>query len=373
MTRRIGLDARMLGKTGIGTYVAGLLGSLPAALGNDALVVFVRPETRRHALALVAGRDNVELHEAPGAIYLLREQVDLPWRFRAARLDLLHAAHYNQPLLAGAPTVVTIHDLIPLVYPENHSWALPRWWNRVLIQRAAAGATRLIVPSQHTAADLQKRLGVPAFRIAVIPEGADGIWQSAKDSDALARWLEHFKIERPYVFYTGQWKPHKNVSVLLEAFALLRGRHPDVRLVIGGRQDPRYPAIPQRARELGERVRLTDWIPDEALPCVMSGASTFVLPSEYEGFGLPVLEAMAAGTPVVCARATSLPEVAGEAVRYWEPGTGAEGLAAAIEAVLEPGEAERLRVLGRRQAARFSWQEAARQTVAVYEAVLAGS
>jgi len=369
VTRRIGLDARMLGKTGIGTYVAGLLGSLPAALG-DTLVVFVRPETRGQAQALVGEAGNVELHDAPGAIYQVREQVDLPWRLRAARLDLLHAPHYNQPIWCGPPTVVTIHDLIPLVYPQNHSWALPRWWNRVLIERAVSGARRLIAPSQHTATDLQRRLGVPAARITVISEGVQDAWRQAKDAGLVGRWLDPFHLARPYLFYTGQWKPYKNVSLLLEAFALLMRRYPDLRLAVGGRPDPRYPEIPRRARELGDRVRLTGWIAEEALPFVMAGACAFVLPSEYEGFGLPVLEAMAAGTPVVCARAASLPEVAGEAACYWEPFTGAEGLASAIEQVLKPAEAERLRTLGRRQAAGFSWAEAARATVEVYHEAL---
>jgi glycosyltransferase involved in cell wall biosynthesis len=185
-------------------------------------------------------------------------------------------------------------------------------------------------------------------------------------------WLERLQSRRPYLLYLGQWKPYKNLSTLLAAFEKISAERGDLQLVIGGRDDPRYPAPKEAAARSGGRILVTGWIPSAALPALYQAAAAFVMPSLYEGFGLPVLEAMAWGAPVVCARATSLPEVVGDAAQYWEPATGADGLAEAIKAALHPDRAAELRRRGLEQASRFSWEETARRTAAVYAEVLAG-
>ena len=369
MSRRIGFDARMLGRTGIGTYVEGLLRSLPHALEGDRLVVFVQPGKRRAAEELLPAGHQVEIQSAAAEIYRLREQLELPLRFQRARLDLLHVPHYNLPLLSRVATVVTIHDLIPLAFPGIHSSVLPRIWNRLLIQSAVTRARRIIVPSRHTAGDLTRRLGVAEKWIATIPEAALGPISGMQVDRG---WLERLRIRPPYLLYLGQWKPYKNLSTLLAAFETISAERDDLQLVIGGRDDPRYPAPRAAAAGSRGRILVTGWIPSAALPALYQAAAAFVMPSLYEGFGLPVLEAMAWGSPVVCARATSLPEVAGDAAQYWEPSTGADGLAEAIRVALQQDVTAGLRRRGFEQASRFSWEETARRTAAVYSEVLAG-
>lgn len=367
---RIGLDARMLGNLGIGTYVAGLLGALPHVLsGDDRLVVFASPAGHDRALSLVGGRSKVDLRITPGSPRQLRDQVELAWQFHTARLDLLHVPHYNEPFASFERTVATIHDLIPLLYPDLFS--IPRRaLVRLQITRTVRRARALIAPSIHTSLDLQHALGVPPSRITVIPEAADGRWQSPSSGGAPAEWMRRHEVRQPFLFYSGQWTPYKNVHVLLEAFARLLPHYPTLLLVIGGKADPRQHALQRQIRALGDRVRPVGWIPDEVVASVMHEAAALVFASEYEGFGLPVLEAMAQGVPVVCARASSLPEVAGDGAEYWEPRSGPAGLADAVEHALEPARAEQLRSAGRAQARRFSWSATAQQTVALYRRVL---
>ena len=357
----------MLGRTGIGTYVEGLLRSLPQALEGDRLVVFVQPGKRRAAEELLPPGPPVEIRSAAAEIYRLREQLELPLRFKRARLDLLHVPHYNLPIVTRLPAVVTIHDLIPLAFPSIHSSIFPRTWNRVLIRGAVRRARRIIVPSQHTAQDLTRRLAVDPRRIVTVPEAALG---PIAGMHVDAGWLGRLGIRPPYLLYLGQWKPYKNLSTLIAAFEKISAERGDLHLVIGGRDDPRYPAPSEAAARSQGRILVTGWIPSAALPALYQAAAAFVMPSLYEGFGLPVLEAMAWGTPVVCARATSLPEVAGDAAQYWEPATGAGGLAQAIKAALQPARADDLRRRGVEQASRFSWEETARRTAAIYREVL---
>jgi len=364
---RIGLDARMLDRTGIGTYLTELLPRLPGQLGaQDQLVVFGSAADRDRLRAQLRPADEVQT--VSPRIYGPEEQITLKRAYARARLDLLHAPHYNQPITSTPRMVLTINDLIPLVFPRLPGNAATKAYNRLLLKRAVRRAARLIVPSAHTGRDLVERLGVKPERIVMIPDAAGPQFSPQRDPAAERSWLTRLGISDPYLLYLGQWKPYKNVPLLIDAFQDLVRDGRALQLVIGGRDDPRYREVSAAARD--RRIRLTGWLPVIALPHLIRAAAAFVLPSLYEGFGLPVLEAMACGTPVVCSRVTSLPEVAGDAAQYWEPASGRAGLVEAIRAALQPDRALRLRDLGLAQAARFSWDETAQRTVEVYRSLL---
>ena len=359
----------MLDRTGIGTYETELLQRLPDLLTTkEQLVVFGGNADRERVVSSLRQAD--EWRSVSSRIYGPEEQLLLGRSYARAQLDLVHAPHYNQPVLNGTRMLLTINDVIPLVFPELPGNIATKTYNRFLLKSAVRRAARLIVPSAHTARDLQERLGLSPDRMVQIPDAAGPQYRADPDGAVDREWLGRLGISPPYLLYVGQWKPYKNVPLLVDAFRRVVGQGKDLRLVIGGREDPRFPEVSVSARS-DQRIRMPGWLPGEALPPLFRGAAAFVLPSIYEGFGLPVLEAMASGTPVVCARATSLPEVAGEAAQYWDPTTGVEGLAAAIETALQPERSRRLREAGLRQAARFSWDVTAQRTVEVYRSLTA--
>jgi len=365
---RIGLDARMLDRTGIGTYLTELLPRLPGQLrAQDQLVVFGGGADRERLRTTLRVTD--EVRAVSPRIYGPEEQLTLPRAYARAGLDLLHAPHYNQPIAATPRMVLTINDLIPLVFPHLPGNAATKTYNRFLLKRAVRRAARLIVPSTHTGRDIIERLGVRPDRIVMIPDAAGPQFSPVRDPAAERTWLTRLGISEPYLIYLGQWKPYKNVPLLIDAFHDLVRDGRALQLVIGGRDDPRYPQV-SRSASSDRRIRLTGWLPADALPHLIRGAAVFVLPSLYEGFGLPVLEAMACGTPVVCSRVTSLPEVAGDAAQYWDPASGRAGLVEAIRSALDPESARRLRGLGLAQAALFSWDRTAQRTVEVYRSLV---
>lgn len=301
--------------------------------------------------------------------YRLAEQSVLPLSLRRAGLDLIHFPHYNLPLVKPAHFVVTVHDLFPFQFPEIHSGPLPRVVNQMLMRNAVRRAARIITPSAATALAVKSMFPDAGDRVTSIAEAADDRFSPARNVDAETAWQLRFGIRPPYVFYLGQWKAHKNLRVLLEAFSLLRTTLPQVQLVIAG-GDPRHPEIPAAAGRMPEgSVVLPGRLPESAVPDLYRGASVVVLPSLAEGFGLPVIEAMACGVPVVCSDLAVLHEIADGIAIFCDP-HDAGAFARAIAGVLDHGEDGRKRQAGIERAGEFSWRHAARLTVAAYEAAL---
>lgn len=301
------------------------------------------------------------------------EQVELP--IRAARLgaDVLHApGAAAAPLVRRGPLVVTVHDLAPLREPALLPPGRSRWYWSRWMPFTVRRADRVIVPSCATRDDVVRLLGVPAARVHVTPWGVPLDVVSPLGPEAVDDVRRRYRLPDRYVLYVGTIDRRKDYRGLLEAIPLL---DPDVSLVIAGaviagRTD--FHAV-CAALGLGDRVRVLGYVPDTDLRVLYRGAAVFVYPSFLEGFGLPVLEAMACGTAVVAYRTTSLPEVAGDAALLLEPPVTPIALAKAMRDVIDdPDMRRRLVERGRAHAAGFDWRTAARLTAQVYAGV-AGS
>ncbi len=361
--RGIGFDARLIGALGIGRYISGLLPQLAQLLG-DRLTVLANRQDAALVRALIGGSSHLLTVNAQP--YRLAEQSVLPLTLLRADLALVHFPHYNLPLIKPGHFVVTVHDLFPFQFPEIHSGPLPRSVNQMLMRNAVRRASRVITPSRATALAVKQSFPRSADRVVSIPEAADDRFTSRRNPEAEAAWQVRLGIRPPYVFYLGQWKAYKNLPILLEAFARVRRTHPSSQLVIAG-DDPRHPEVRQRAAALPEgSVVLPGRLPESAVPELYRGAALVVLPSRAEGFGLPVIEAMACGVPVICSDLPVLREIADGIAIFCDPNDPA-AFADAMASTLDGPNNSSRRQLGIDRARAFTWQRAARQTVEAYE------
>jgi glycosyltransferase involved in cell wall biosynthesis len=366
IVRGIGFDARLIGALGIGRYISGLLPELAQLLGGRLTVLANRPDAAI-VRALIGGEP--ELLTVNAQPYRLAEQSLLPLSLRRADLDLIHFPHYNLPLIKPVHFVVTVHDLFPFQFPEIHSGRLPRAVNQMLMRNAVRRAKRIITPSAATALAVKQNFPASADRVLSIPEAADDRFQATRNPEGEAAWQMRLRIRPPYVFYLGQWKAYKNLPMLVEAFKLVYPTHPNAQLVIAG-DDPRHPEVRQLAAALPEgSVVLPGRLPESAVPDLYRGAAVVVLPSKAEGFGLPVIEAMACGVPVICSDLPVLRELADGLATFCDPSDPA-AFARAIAQILDAPSTTRARQLGIERAQRFSWERSARQTVQAYESAL---
>jgi alpha-1,3-rhamnosyl/mannosyltransferase len=366
--RGIGFDARLIGALGIGRYISGLLPELAQLLGRRLTVLAGRPDAAI-VRALIGGEP--ELLTVNAQPYRLAEQSLLPLSLLRADLDLIHFPHYNLPLIKPGHFVVTVHDLFPFQFPEIHSGLLPRAVNQMLMRNAVRHAERIITPSAATALAVKQNFPASAGRVLSIPEAADDRFNATRNPEGEAAWQMRLGIRPPYLFYLGQWKAYKNLPLLLEAFKMVRQTHPNAQLVIAG-DDPRHPEVRHAAAGLPEgSIVLPGRLPESAVPDLYRGAAAVVLPSRAEGFGLPVIEAMACGVPVICSDLPVLRELADGVAVFCDPGDPA-AFARAIGETLDAPTTTRSRQLGIERARSFTWARAARETVAAYEAALGG-
>jgi glycosyltransferase involved in cell wall biosynthesis len=298
------------------------------------------------------------------------EQVGLPSQARAVGADLLHYPYFAAPLRPPAPLVVTIHDLIPLVLREYRGSLLVRAY--MALQSVAARRARVVLADSHASRqDVVRLLSVPRQRVRVVPLGVDPEFRPAR-ADEVAAVRGRYRLPERYLFYSGGLDLRKNVERLILAYARARVAHGVAEpLVVTGDAERRgqlHRPLPPLIERLGlsEHIRLLGLVPDHELPALYTGAALFVYPSRYEGFGLPVLQAMACGTPVACSRGGSLVEVAGEAGLTFAPDDEpalAETLARGLQD--EPLR-ERLRAAGLNRAAGFSWEKTTAATLQAY-------
>ncbi len=364
MNLRVGIDIRMASHTGVGRYVRCLVNALvsrTAASADASWAVLADPGQET---GWIRGRVAVFRPDAPIGIYSLREQLVLGRVLDRMSCDVFHIPHYAFPLRAPrTPVVTTIHDLIYLETSGAGRSAFHEAAARWMIRRAARGSARVIAVSEHAAGRIRTLLGVPPDRIRVIPHGREHV---PAPREGIAR-------DPATLLYVGNHLPHKNLPFLMDVFSRVLGGRPEARLVLAGPAGRHTPAVRAAARAAGvaERVSWASPADDAALWDLYARATLLVFPSRYEGFGFPVLEAMATALPVVASTATSIPEVAGDAAVLLSP-DDRDGWTREILALLS--DPARREDLGRRGAARagaFSWDAAARATLAVYEEVLA--
>jgi len=281
--------------------------------------------------------------------------------------DVLFVPSHVLPLIHPRRSVVTVHDLGHRTYPKAHT-PTQRWYLEWSTRYHVRCATHLIADSEATKADLVRLYGADPEGVTVAYLGVDPTLRPLRDPDVLSRVRHKYGVAGPYLLYVGTLQPRKNLSRLIEAFgSLMRGGaiDPDLTLVLAGKRGWMSKGILTKAGEVGiaGRVRLTGYVDDRDLAALYSGATLFVMPSLYEGFCLPALEAMACGTPVACSHTSSLPEVVGDAAATFDP-HDVEDMAAVIRRVLVDGELRAgLVARGHERCVQFTWSACARTVI----------
>ena len=360
---RVLLDLRMATWSGVGRYSAGLARALAAR--DDVSLVCV---TASGDEPVVESGPRVEIVPARANPFTPNGMHEISSIARMHEWDVLHALHFPTPLPARHPLVVTLHDLTPLLIEGAMPSVARRAVYRRLNARASHVADRVIVPSQNTGADVERVLPAARGKVRVTLEAADDF--SAGPVGLIPGGLVPDGAR--YIFTMGNTKPHKDLPTLLAAFERLAQAHSDLHLLLAGAGDPAY-LVARLSKPARSRVRFTGRIDDAQLRALYAGAAAFAFPSTYEGFGLPPLEAMALGAPVVVADASSLPEVVGDAALLVPP-RDSDAVADALERVLSDGTLRAdLVARGHARASQLTWAATAEATVAVYREVLAGA
>ena len=376
---RVGLNAQLLSLTetyrgaGINGYIHSLLQRLPAAAPDLRFTAFLNERDFAPPSGLAVQYARGPTGRPP--VRIVWEQLLLPRLLRALGIDLLHGLAYATPLASPCPTVVTVHDLTFFRFPETLK-PFKRLYLRAATRSATRRAARIIAVSQQTKDDLVQLLQVPLEKVDVVHNGVSEAFHPVA-AEEVAAFRQRRGLPPRFILFLGTLEPRKNIVRLLEAFAQWaktagRDMGDTVKLVVAGAKGWYFERIFARATELGltNEVLFPGFLPAPELPWWYRAAECFVYPSLYEGFGLPVLEAMACGTPVITSSASSLPEVAGDAAITVNPYDVA-ALAAAMGQVMEDAaQREQMRQAGLQQAARFPWSKAVAETAAVYRQAL---
>jgi glycosyltransferase involved in cell wall biosynthesis len=367
---RIAIDARKLRDYGIGTYIRNLVRNLARIDRTTDYVLIVRPADIEIGSSL---GDNFRTLPDWSPSYSLREQFTIPLDLRREKVDLFHAPHYVLPPLTPCKSVVTIHDCIHLRFPQYLPHRLAYVYARSSLWVATHRASRVLTVSETSKRDILRYFRVPESKIDVIYNAIDERLGEAPSEAELAQVRERYQLNDPFVLYAGNIKPHKNLERLIEAFhTLRRGGLEHVKLLIIGDEVSKYATLRRAVHrhKLHKHVRFFGFVPDKTLAALYRLASVFVFPSLYEGFGLPPLEAMAAGTPVITSNLSSLPEVVGDAALLIDP-YQPDAIAEAMRRVLTDEQLRTdLRQKGLQRVQEFSWERSVQRVRAIYTEVI---
>jgi glycosyltransferase involved in cell wall biosynthesis len=377
MALHIVIDARRIRDFGIGTYIRSLIHALACIdkesrytiVSNTAGIGELKGLPENFSTAIYSRSDHSNLDHIAFPIFL-----------RGLSPDLVHIPLNRVPLFMVRPYVVTIHDMANLFFEEEAS-KLRMQARRYRFRRGLVRADRVIAVSEATKRDVENIMGIPPARIRRVYNAPDpGFFERASkvNGPEQDKILERYQINYPYLLYAGAIRRHKNIPRLIEAFAVVRDQltghdhYKDLRLVIIGDNISRYPSVRQAVikSRVEHAVRFLGFVPFETLRCFYESAAAFVFPSRYEGFGLPPLEAMACGAPVIASNVSSLPEVVGEAAVQINPENVFDIARGIREVLLDEELRARLIRRGREQAARFSWNWTARQVLEIYREVV---
>ena len=375
LPHRIAIDGRCLTDhyPGIGRYLFNLLRALPVAAPDTEISVFVDEAgiNTRFDLGKLE-ESGLRLIPTSAAIRGVRQQLELPRELDRLDAEVFHAPYFISAYPSKCPTVVGIYDTIPSRFPEDLPSMRARIGARLGTRLAVRSAQIVITLSRYAKQDLVETFELPPERIAITPAAAAEEFQPASDQEVveLRRRLE---LPKRYALHVGTNKPHKNLERLMKAWSEVRAfKESRCGLLFAGAHDERHFSVEETAKRLGfDDVRCLGPVAEENLPALYTGAELFVLPSLYEGFGLPVVEAMACGTPVACSRSTGLPEAVGHAAAYFDPeDTGS--IAATLKRMLKsPTYSQTIADRGRAHAERFTWRRTARLTVDAYRRAMA--
>ncbi|MCS7025552.1 MAG: glycosyltransferase family 4 protein [Bryobacteraceae bacterium] len=385
MAFSIALDARHVRDFGVGTYIRNLVQAL------------AKIDDKNHYTLITYRRDASLLAGLPSNFRILHYEINdtefrdnfaFPMFLKRLRVDLHHMPLPNIPLLMPKPYVVTVHDVSRLLFEQVSGWRNDL--HRYQLRRGLMRAERIFAVSEATRLDVESLLNIPPDHVTVIPNAPDPrFFEHSPPADSRAagpdivehekrRILERYQITYPFLLYAGTIRPQKNIPRLVEAFAVLRGElenHPiykDLRLIIIGDEISRFPDVRRTVVQTrtGNAVRFLGFVPFDTLRVFYETAEAFVFPSLYEGFGLPPLEAMASGTPVVTSNVSSLPEVTGDAAVVVNPENVFDIARGMKEVLLDENLRSRLVKAGLEQARRFSWERTAKQVLRAYEECL---
>ena len=368
---RIAIDARKLNDFGIGTYVRHLIKYLGKIDQENDYVLISHPEDKDSIEALCP---KAQLVPVSSRNYSFSEHITIPAKLRHLAVDLYHAPHYVLPFFTHCRSVVTVHDVIHLLFPQYLPSRLASHYARFMIRRATERAELILTVSDASKRDLLTFFDLPPEKIQVVPNGINSTITQPLTDEELDGIRERYQIKGRTVLFVGNIKPHKNVERLIAAIAKAR-ENPDLSdltLIVVGDDISKYPSLRRTVARHNIRgnVRFFGFVPERTLVALYKIADVFAFPSLYEGFGLPPLEAMANGTPVVTSNISSLPEVVGDAALTVDP-YNIDDIASAIRRVLEDDELKaRLIADGYERARCYSWEQSVIQIHRAYQQAL---
>lgn len=372
MSYRIGIDCRFYSlHNGIGRYIAELLVELAKQDQDNQYILFFNEDGLKEYQKYQKTTANQEAVLTNAAYYSLSEQTKFLKELNKAKLDLVHFTNFNAPLLYRGKSIVTIHDLTLHFYPGNK---LNKPWHRLgyhlIFRRSINRAEKIITVSDYTASDLHKVYPKTASKTQTIHLGVNNDFQ--KQNYPTPAGVQN----QNYLLYAGNWREHKNIANLIRAFSILKEQYNySGNLVLTGKPRQDHSDIPGLVKELSltDQIIFLGYIDHAELPNLFHHASAYILPSFYEGFGLPALEAMQTETPVICSETTCLPEVCGNAAIYFDPHSP-ENMAAQInKALTKPELRQQLIEAGKEQLQKFSYQITATRTLKLYNQILTTS
>jgi glycosyltransferase involved in cell wall biosynthesis len=374
---RIGYDARYINDRyhGIGRYAFQMLASLAEQGQQHSFTIFHGGGTdSRFNWNRLSQLLNVEMHAGPWPLYWPQEQLFWPRLLKKYGVDLFHTPYFvapvwKSPLASSVPVIITVHDLIFDRYPDYMPAHWMRPYYKIMMELSMKRAEVIVTVSHHTANDLINYYNPPKEKITTIPEGVDPAFKIKKAEIIKTTVREKYNLQQPFVLSVGARRPHKNLARLVDAYASLADRIPH-NLVLVGIPDRRFEDEALKSVEendLTNRVKFLDWVPDVDLPSIYQLADLVVIPSIIEGFGLPVLEAMACGTPVAAADNSSLTEVAGEAGLYFDPLNSEQIALSMAEVLFNPDMKLRMAEAGIQRSTDFTWESAASALLSIYD------
>ncbi|TSC87748.1 MAG: Glycosyl transferase, group 1 [Microgenomates group bacterium Gr01-1014_7] len=364
---KIGIDARFLNESGVGRYLRNLISNLQVLDKENEYFIFLLPKD----LDNFKQAGNFNKSEANFKWYGFAEQFQLPKLLKKHRFDLVHFPHFNVPIFYSGKFVVTIHDLIHQHHQMKRATTLNPFTFKIkqfgykrVFKNAVTKSCKILVPSNSVRELLINEWRVDSEKIVVTPEAVDERIISLKSKVKSKKVLDKFDIKPPYTFYVGNAHPHKNVEGLITAFLKLRETNPDLKLILAGGDSYFWQRIKKDQQEKG--IIYAGFVTDEELVALYKNAECLIIPSFEEGFGLPVLEAMALGCPVVTSNTASLPEVAGKAAIYFDPNKIDDMVNKISQVLKNVNLRKKLIEKGKNRVKLFSWKKMAGQTLEVY-------